>query len=71
MSERLAGTLDRYLGGVPAQARAAARARALVLETMTHRVLILASRSRLPLDNDSALEALADLWYGALTVAAA
>jgi AcrR family transcriptional regulator len=66
MSERFVDSLVRYLGGIPAQARAAARARALVLETMTHRVLTLASRSRLPVDNDSALEALADLWFSAL-----
>jgi hypothetical protein len=32
-------------------------------------VLTLAGRSRLPVDNDSALEALADLWFGALTAA--
>jgi hypothetical protein len=38
---------------------------------MTQRLLTLASRSRLPVDNDSTLDVLADLWFGAVTAAGA
>ena len=71
MSETLVDSLVRYLDVFPGPGRAAARARVLVLETMTQRLLTLASRSLLPVDNDSTLDVLADLWFGAVTAAAA
>jgi AcrR family transcriptional regulator len=71
MSETLVDSLVRYLDTFPGPVRAAARAQVLVLETMTQRLLTLASRSRLPVDNDSTLDVLADLWFGAVTAAGA
>jgi len=58
---------DGYLKNVPVPARTGARTSALLLEITTQRTLALASTSRLPADNNSVLEALADMWFGTLS----
>jgi AcrR family transcriptional regulator len=68
--ETLVDSLDGYLENAPAPARTRARTRALLLEITTQRTLALASTSRLPADNNSVLEALADMWFGTLCVSA-
>jgi AcrR family transcriptional regulator len=61
--ETLVDSLDGYLENVPAPARTGARTRALLMEITTQRTLALASASRLPADNNSVLETLADMWF--------
>jgi hypothetical protein len=65
--ETLVDSLDGYLKNVPVPARTGARTSALLLEITTQRTLALASTSRLPADNNSVLEALADMWFGTLS----
>jgi AcrR family transcriptional regulator len=64
--EILVDSLDGYLANVPVPARTGARTRALLLEITTQRALALASTSRLPADNNSVLETLADMWFEAV-----
>ena len=61
--ETLVDSLDGYLENVPAPVRTGARTRALLMEITTQRTLALASTSRLPADNNSVLETLADMWF--------
>jgi AcrR family transcriptional regulator len=68
--ETLVDSLDGYLGNVPVPAKTGARSRALLLEISTQRTFALASTSRLPVDNNSVLEALADMWFETLCVSA-
>jgi AcrR family transcriptional regulator len=65
--ETLVDSLDGYLENVPVPAKTGARSRALLLEISTQRALALASASRLPVDNNSVLEALADMWFETLS----
>jgi len=59
-------SLCSYLENVPVAARTGARTRVLLLEITTQRTLALASASRLPTDNNSVLETLADMWFETL-----
>jgi len=65
--ETLVDSLDGYLENVPVPDKTGARSRALLLEISTQRALALASASRLPVDNNSVLEALADMWFETLS----
>ena len=65
--ETLVDSLGGYLENAPVPARTGARTRALLLEISTQRTLALASTSRLPADNNSVLEALADMWFETLS----
>jgi len=62
LSEALVDSLTGYFERVPADDRAAARERALVLEIMTQRIFALASRSKLPVSADGLLDILAEFW---------
>jgi AcrR family transcriptional regulator len=66
--ETLVDSLVSFLENVPVAARIGARTRALLLEITTQRTLALASTSRLPADNNSVLETLADMWFQTLAV---
>jgi AcrR family transcriptional regulator len=61
--EALVDSLHGFLENVPVAARHGTRTRALLLEITTQRTLALASMSRLPADNNSILETLADMWF--------
>jgi hypothetical protein len=65
--ETLIESLDGYLRNLPGPARTGARTRALLLEITAQRTLALASTSRLPADNNSVLENLADMWFETLS----
>lgn len=62
LSEVLIDSLVRYFDRMPADERAAARERALVLEIMTQRIFALASRSKLPVTVDRMLDILTEFW---------
>jgi AcrR family transcriptional regulator len=62
LSEALVDSLTGYFERMPADERAAARERALVLEIMTQRIFALASRSKLPVSADRLLDILAEFW---------
>jgi AcrR family transcriptional regulator len=62
LSEALIDSLVQYFGRMPPGERAAARERALVLETMTQRIFALASRSKLPVAPDRLLDILVEFW---------
>ena len=62
LSEALVDGLVGYFGRIPADARAVARERALVLEIMTQRIFALASRSKLPVPEDRLLDILTEFW---------
>ena len=64
--EMMVDSLIGFLENVPVAARREARTRALLLEITTQRTLALASTSRLPADNNSVLETLADMWLQTL-----
>jgi AcrR family transcriptional regulator len=70
LCETLVDSLGGYLQSVPVPARPEARARALLLEISTQRVLALASTGRLPADKNSVLETLTELWLETLRVSA-
>jgi AcrR family transcriptional regulator len=62
LSETLIDSLVRYFESMPADARAAARERALTLEIMTQRIFALASRSKLPVTGDHMLDIVTEFW---------
>jgi AcrR family transcriptional regulator len=68
LSDALIDTLAGYFGRVPADERAAARERALVLEIMTQRIFALASRSKLPITADRMLDILTEFWLQVFAV---
>lgn len=62
LSEALVDGLTGYFASMPADERAAARERALILEIMTQRIFALASRSRLQISRDRLLAILTEMW---------
>jgi AcrR family transcriptional regulator len=67
LSEALVDSLTGYFERMPADERAAARERALVLEIMTQRIFALASRSKLPVPADDLLDILTEFWLQVFT----
>jgi AcrR family transcriptional regulator len=62
----LVDALEGYFGKFPEAERALARDRMLVLEIMSQRILALASRSQLPIENEKMLAILTDMWLNVL-----
>jgi AcrR family transcriptional regulator len=62
LSEALIGGLVGYFDRMPADERAAARERVLILEIMTQRIFALSSRSKLPISRDRLLNILTEMW---------
>jgi AcrR family transcriptional regulator len=62
LSQGLIATLEATFSRWPAETRAQARERALMLEVMTQRLFYLAAHGGLPVSNDALLDFLSNLW---------